>query len=139
MPDAITVTVDTSKLVAAFARFPGEARRSMRVAIGKATEIIAKDARANHRFNHPPHMTSYGRRYTPSGNLERSIRSEVLSPFSGRAYLDTGIAVYGPRIHRGFGSWSPDPFLEDSGDRNADRVREELHAGINAAIRRAGL
>ena len=140
MGNTVSVTVDTSKLVAAFAKFPGEVRRSLRKAMGEAVEDVAGHARKNHRFNHPPHMTSYRKRYTPSGNLERSIQTEVgAEGFSGRAYLDRGIAEYGPRIHEGFGTWAPDPFLENAGTVRADRVRERIQAGIDAAIRRAGL
>lgn len=66
---------------------------------------IVLEAKAHHRFE------------PRSGNLEKSIRN-VISVDQGKITstfdLNDRIANYGNRIHRGFKTWKPDPFLENA-------------------------
>jgi uncharacterized protein GlcG (DUF336 family) len=86
----ITLDVDTSKLAAAFKKAPLAVARELRIEMGKAMQVVERDARMHHRFK------------TKSGSLERSIQHDTSKDgLYGRVFLNTGTAKYGPYQHDG--------------------------------------
>lgn len=124
----ISIKVDDRAFLQALQRAPEALTRETRVGMKEALQVVQKGARDVHRFR------------TRSGQLERSIQQSVKSSgLSGRAYLEKGIAVYGPRIHTGWGTWSPDQFLYKAAEREKRNVVKRLEEAINAGLKRARL
>lgn len=147
----IRVKLDTSKVLKALNEAPVEVAKACRVAMKKATREIQVEARKkkNHRFT------------TRSGNLERSISTEVSNPFSGKVFIDLGTAKYGVYVHEGWGTkgrkqsagntvknflfgksrkgvkkgWAPDPFLENALEAKRNEVMKLLHDGVANALK----
>lgn len=83
------------------------------------------EAKATHRF------------CPQTGNLERSILSDVKrcgKEIVGKVYLEDSIAVYGKYIHRGFKSWTPDPFLETAKDKYFPQIKSAIEAKLKQLV-----
>ena len=141
--------------------------RQQRLTLKASALRIQTKARAEHNFNHPPHMISPGRQYSPSGNLERSVSYTVRKvglndAMAMRVYLDPTMITsngvnYGIPIHEGMGTgWhqSPiapqrgttgrnnleaDPFLYNAYKAELPTLKKELKLVARNAARKAGL
>jgi hypothetical protein len=92
----IKVKVDVSKLTAALLRAPEIARPILRKEMGSLMSRVALASKHSHRFQ------------PQSGNLERSIKSEVSEGgLRGTVYLDGGVAPYAEYVHEGTGLYGP--------------------------------
>jgi len=97
--------------------------KTLRVGIKQGLTIIAESARANHRFKNDTY------------NLQnRSILedTEKIDQLIGAVKIDNVQASYGARIHQGFATWEPDPFIFNAGKREKGRVL----AGIDKRLSR---
>lgn len=124
----LVVKVDTKRVSAAFAKFPQAMSRELRVAMKKEMSGVQRYARRNHRF------------ITRSSMLARSVQTKVSTTgLFGEVYLDTGLAVYGPRIHRGWGTWRADKFLTMAFKKFKPSITANLTRAVHDAIRKVGL
>ena len=96
MTRAVSVALKgRDKLLEALKRLPRETKGELRVEMKRFTRDVRVQSTRGHRFT------------ARSGNLERSVKSEVSRDGTeGQVYLDTGIAHYGPWLHDG-----TDPFI----------------------------
>lgn len=84
------------ELISAFQKSPQTTTRNMMLAMQVVLRNITELAKARHKF------------ISRSGNLEHSIKYRVIpGTLSGEAYLDEGIAKYGPFQHEGTGLHGP--------------------------------
>lgn len=115
------------KVLKAFLKFPKQFSKEVRTEMKHQMVGVQKEARAHHRFT------------TRGGFAERSISTKVSrSGFSGEVFLDKGIAIYGPSLHEGHGSWKPDRFLDAALERRQNEIRDGLDLAVNRAIKKAG-
>lgn len=70
-------------------------------------------ARNNHRFK------------KRTGNLMASIGSRMRF-LTGEVYINEFWAPYGEFVHRGHGSWAPDPFIYNAFDQLEDNMKWSL-------------
>lgn len=76
------------ELIGKFQKLPKAISDEQRLAMKRNGRKVVRDARNNHNYNNPPHMITSTRQYSPSGNLDRAIQSEVKA--SRRGLLDAG-------------------------------------------------
>jgi len=121
--------IDARAVSNALARSPRIFLRELTIGAKQGLTVIQEDARRNHRF------------ITRSGNLERSVQVDnpILFQKIGRVFLDIGIALYGSRIHRGFGTWRMDLFLFEAAKKKTAEVINLINRAIGKAIIKAGL
>jgi hypothetical protein len=90
---ALTLSIDATKMFAAFDKIPLIAARELRMELKEGLRVVQRDAATNHVFK-----SGSGH----SGNLERSIKVAVSgSGLEGSVYLDDNIASYGKYQHEG--------------------------------------
>ncbi len=119
---------NVDEVLGAFLRFPDEIANFVRPAMKEAMVLVATRASLTHRYT------------TRSAMLDRSIQTDVdQSGFSGRVYLEPGIANYGVYIHEGFKSWAPDKFLNEALEFHESDVVTLLEDAVNAALTSVGL
>lgn len=119
---------NVEEVVGAFLKFPDEISNYVRPAMKEAMVLIATRASTTHRYT------------TRSAMLDRSIQTDVdQSGFTGRVFLDTGVATYGPYIHEGFKSWPPDRFLDEAAVFYQEDVASLLEDAVDAALTSVGL
>jgi len=151
-----------------FKKIPKELNKEKRKIPKKGGINIQASARSNHRYNNPPHMVTKTRRYSPSGNLDRSISYSVKkirnkNNIAMRVYLDPEITAtasgfsYGIPQHDGMGAgYNPSPisprfgttgrnnlesdwFLYRAFKKELPTIKKELHRAPLVAIRKAGI
>jgi hypothetical protein len=123
----LRIKVDTRAVLKSFLKFPNEVSREVRTEMKTQMVGVQREARSHHRF------------VTRSGQAERSISTDVShSGFSGRVFLDTGIAAYGPALHEGHGSWRPDRFLNAAMEKRKAMILKGLRGAVERAIKKAG-
>jgi hypothetical protein len=108
------------KLNAKFKNYPSELDKENRLILQRAGKAVKKEARKTHNYNNPPHTTSNGLQYSPSGNLTRSIKyvtTQKKYVIAVQVYLDPTLITtssglnYGIIQHDGMGSgYKPSPF-----------------------------
>lgn len=128
---------NAEQIKALLKEMPDVAMKSARSEMEKIGRDIAQRAQDEHRFN------------THSGDLERSMKSEVIDGTAGgkqafalEVECDLGVAKYGRRIHYGWGTWTADRFLQNAFWRFAkgegvksmgDRLMSAMLKAINKA------
>lgn len=122
----LTIKVDSKEFERALKEAPVLLERNLRIGLKEVNTLITRQARSSHRFK------------TRSGNLERSVQSEVKN-LTSEIYLEPGIAVYGRRIHEGYGKWNPDQFLYRAAETKEQEATKILDEAIGRALNRAGL
>lgn len=126
----LTVEVDAAKLLRAFQRSPEAISRELRVEMKQQMSSVAEEARTHHRF-----ISRRG-----GAGLEGAVSSKAsLSGLVGKVFIDTARAIYGPRIHRGWGSWSADRFVFRAFRKKSAEVIRELEFAILRGFRKVGL
>ena len=124
----LAITVDVSKVVSAFKRFPEEMSAIIRVEMRNQMASVQEHARTFHRFT------------TRTSMLERSILQNVSqSGLAGEVYLNKGIAPYGLFVHQGHGSWRSDQFVYMAFAVKAQQIVRALQKAITDALIRVGL
>ena len=116
-------------LLKSFQAIGEEARKETRQALESASEETANYAKQNHRYA------------TRTANLERHTLSEVFAEqqsMAARIFIDEDNAPYGPHIHKGFKTWSPDEFIFKAVDVKKEMIFRRLNKGIDRAIKKAG-
>ena len=76
-------------------------------------EVIEKDAKEIHRYNH--------RTYNLQAHTI-SMYAKEAAVHIVNSYIDDNHAHYGKYIHDGFSSWHTDPFIEDAIVRNWNKI-----------------
>ena len=123
----LKISIDITGLSAAFEKAPEILERELAKGMKKGLTIIQRAARKKHRF------------MTLSGDLEKSVQTLTKNVLKeGAVILDRGIAVYGGRIHRGFGTWKADPFLTRAAKRKEPEVVNEINKAVAIGIFKAG-
>ena len=123
----IKVDIDVAGVLQAVGKIPRALSREVKPEMKIQLRDVQKQARRNHRFD------------TRSGAAERSIQTEISrSGFSGKVYLDLGIAAYARRLHKGWGTWRPDRFLNKAGKRLKPKIMTALQDAVKRGIRKAG-
>ena len=121
------VEINATGFLNAYRKAPNIINREIKRGVKHSLVNIQRDAAKTHRF------------ITRSGNLERATMYDLDdSGLSGRVYLDTGVAIYGPRIHKGWGTWSPDRFVYAAARRQAVRTAQIIGKAVGEGIRKAG-
>lgn len=126
----LSIKVDARQLLSALQSLPNDFTKGIRKEMGTQMEEVAERATKVHRFK------------TRSGNLERSVTSSVdesQGSIIGKVDLNPRVAIYGPRIHSGFGSWRPDMFLFRAFNKQRKKIINGLSAVIGDTIKKAGL
>ena len=100
-------------------KHPQELVRQIKIGIKQGLGIIAESARNNHRFkDRTPNLSTHAIQEDVSKlNYVRKIDKLI-----GSVKIDPVQASYGARIHEGFGSWKPDPFIHNAGKREEKTV-----------------
>jgi len=121
----VSVEIETKglkQLIAAYLIAPEKTRQELRRGMGEATALVQRGARSSHRF------------MAQSGNLERSVSTDISSDgLKGEIFVDRGQAIYGRRIHEGWGTWQPDRFIDQSMERNDAEIHQILFNAISRA------
>ena len=121
----LKVEVDTSKVIAAFLKAPKVMARTVRVAMKEVLTDVQIEAQQYHRYK------------TKSTMLEKSVKVDVSpSGLFGKVFLDRAIAIYGPRIHRGWGTWEADRFITSAFRRNKPNIVDGIKRAIARGIER---
>jgi hypothetical protein len=129
------ITIDTRQFDKFFAEAPEKMESSALRAIGQQLVIIQKTAKKEHRYMSTSGRRPSGRYYRNTHNLERSVVTELdRKARVGMVYLDTGIAKYGPHIHKGFKSWKPDEFLYAAFNKQLSQVQPAINAALNQTV-----
>jgi len=125
----LNISIDARAAQAAFRKAPHVFQKQLRIASKQGLTLIQRHARRNHRFT------------TRSGMAERSISVKRDRDFinGGKVFLDTGAAIYGPRLHKGWGTWKKDEFLFKAARKKTNEVVGIIEKGIGKAIILAGL
>lgn len=124
------------ELIKKFKIMPQAIADETRLTLKRGGKRVVKEARSNHRYNNPPHMITSNRQYSPSGNLDRSISSEVIEMgrferIALRVYLNpvfiTNNGVnYGVVQHDGMGSgYSPSPISPGGGTTGRNNLQHD--------------
>lgn len=122
------------KLIKKFQRFPRALDAENKLILKRAGIAVQRKTRTNHRYNNPPHMMSDGRRYSPSGNLDRSISYRVTQKqheIAVRVYIDPTFVTsngynYGLIQHDGMGSgYKPSPFSRRHSTTGRNNLRHD--------------
>lgn len=98
-----------------------EFHKTVKLGIKKGLTVIAQSARDNHRFKND------------TENLQnRSILEDtsLIDKLIGKVAIDDVQAPYGVRIHQGFASWDPDPFIFEAGKREERKVIDNIFNAI---------
>lgn len=82
------------ELQAKFIKLPKAIADEQRLALKRGGNRVVKEARSNHKFNNPPHMITSTRQYSPSGNLDRAIQSEVTTSKRGAFRFGYNLRVF---------------------------------------------
>lgn len=108
------------KLISSFRRIPKELDKEKKRILKQGGIDVQRSARADHRYNNPPHLISKGRRYSPSGNLDRSITYRTRGKSDNiavRIYINPNLVTtedgynYGVIQHDGMGwGYKASPF-----------------------------
>lgn len=126
----IKIEIDADKVLKAMLRAPDDFTQEVRVEMKKQMTLVQRIAKQVHRF-----VARRG-----GAGLEGSIKTEVsASGFFGRVFLDTAHAIYGPRIHRGWGTWRPDRFLTHALNKVAPGLPAAFNAAMSRGFQKAGL
>ena len=125
------IVIDDDRFLAALARCPDTVTRKMRIAVGQGLSDIQAEARASHRYKYQGGMAEMA-----TGGAGPDISSTGLS---GYLQLQRGIAPYVRRLHVGWGSWAPDPFLYNAAKLKKAAVLEGMRQAVSDAIKEAGL
>lgn len=123
---AIKFKVDKKKFIRALLRAPKEFSTELNREIAVQMEDVKEQAGDKHRYK------------TRSGELDRSITSKKVRDFTGQVFLDRSRAIYGPRIHQGWGTWRPDPFLFTAFIKRRRIIRREFQKALERAFKKAG-
>jgi len=87
---------------------------------------VVDEAQRNHRYQ------------IDSGNLAKSVRYKGTPDERGvEIWADLGLAPYARRIHYGWGTWSPDKYLENAFNKYAAGLGERIEKAIGKAIAKA--
>lgn len=99
--------------------------KKLKEVIEKVSNDVVLEAKAQHRFT------------SRTNNLERSIKNKIETTrrkITSIFELDNKIANYGKYIHKGFRSWKPDPFLENSFSKHIAMLKKSLKNKMKAMI-----
>jgi len=96
-------------------KYPEDVEKQLRIGIKSGMTEIAESARNNHRFKPNPTAPNL----SPHAILENFDRIDELI---GIVKIDPVQASYGFRIHQGFSTWKPDPFIFNAGKREEKKV-----------------
>ena len=91
---------------------------STRIGMKKAIEQMASSARKNHRYEND------------TGILERSTIGEVLTPITGRVFINENDAPYGFHVHEGNRSWNPDQFIYKATANSEQIIVDKINAEL---------
>jgi len=94
-------------------KHPQELVRQIKIGIKQGLGMIAESARNNHRFkDRTPNLSTHA--------IQEDVRK--IDKLIGSVKIDPVQASYGARIHEGFGTWDPDPFIHNAGKREEKTV-----------------
>jgi hypothetical protein len=123
----LTAHVDISELNNAFSKAPSIVESEINRAAKTWLVEVQVEAKARHRYKSHSH------------DLEKSVDQKYINMREGGAVvLNTGTAIYGPRMHRGWGTWNPDEFLFRAAEKKEPKLTELIESAIGKALKRIG-
>jgi len=122
-----TFVLENGKEIAATLGRSGDAMHdAVRREFKKFGRDVVDEAQRNHRYQ------------IDSGNLAKSVRYKGTPDERGvEIWADLGLAPYARRIHYGWGTWSPDKYLENAFNKYAAGLGERIEKAIGKAIAKA--
>jgi hypothetical protein len=122
-----TFVLENGKEIAAMIDRMGDAMHdAVRREFKKFGRDVQDEAQRNHRYQ------------IDSGNLVKSVRYKGTPDERGvEIWADLGLAPYARRIHYGWGTWSPDKYLENAFNKYASGLGDRIQKAIARAIEKA--
>ena len=110
---------------------PAQMERGLNLAIIKSGNALEKTGKTEHRYKRRS-----GKLQDDTGyRLEKTFDGFVLN-FGFGANPSNSALKYRERIHDGFGTWQPDPFIYNAVDKNERTIEKFLNEAINQVISR---
>ena len=109
---------------------PAKMERGLNLALIKSGNALEKTGKTEHRYKRRS-----GKLQDDTGyRLEKTFEGFVLN-FGFGANPSNSALKYRERIHNGFGTWQPDPFIYDAVNKNENTIARYISEAVNLVIR----
>jgi hypothetical protein len=105
-------TIDVPEVTGYMSSFWDIVRRKKPPYEERIKTLLENSARNDHRY------------VSRTGNLERATKTKGTLDKEINLYVDQGKAPYAKYVVNRRGTWKGDPFIEDAGTENSDKVRK---------------